>query len=263
MDELPVLYPFVTRDMMAFKHGLGFTIRLISQGMVATPITLTGATREGKFTFRQTTSADGSPVTSDFKIPDFPIFASVNDPDNYNNQGQCRVTMQLLLDGDIAMTLGSGHITGRQSVSYPPAQVAEYRGGGGDVSLITGDAPAAGAEAAYAIPPYMTYRIIAVRVTLITSATVADRNVKLAIYDGMENEMRWYGNIVQAASVSRYYNFSAIGHQPTAAEGTNIMIPIPPDVILRPDSNMKTVTTNRQAGDQFSALDLLVERWVK
>ena len=83
------------------------------------------------------------------------------------------------------------------------------------------------------------------KVELVTDANVANRNVHLVIENPTAIVFEWYGDLVQAASVTRQWYFSPIQRQPAAVDGTEIIVPIAPDIFISGESSIYTSTTNR------------------
>src|SRR4051794_36291420 len=72
---------------------------------------------------------------------------------------------------------------------------------------VTGPDPAAGAEILVTVPAGKWWLLRALRFTLVTSATVANRRPALTIDDGATEWWRWRAGVDQAASLTRLYQF--------------------------------------------------------
>lgn len=130
----------------------------------------------------------------------------------------------------------------------------------GRIRSITGTDPAAGAEISEVVPDRRRWRILAVRFSLTTDATAADRIVHLHLDDGTSIFADVCVTTAHAASITKVYNFSNYGSTQLAPT-TCLYIPLPP-LPLMPGYRIKTITDNLQAGDDFTAPQLLVEEWI-
>ena len=129
----------------------------------------------------------------------------------------------------------------------------------GRILSITGTDPDAGAEISEVVPARRRWRILAVRFTFVTDATVADRLVHLHIDDGVNTFADICVTTAHQASVTKTYNFSNFGS--TQLNPANCLyIPLPP-LPLSPGFRIRTATDLIEAGDNFGAPQLLVEEW--
>lgn len=80
-------------------------------------------------------------------------------------------------------------------------------------------------------------------VTLVTTADVGNRQMVIEIDDGTNVVFRSLAGAVQAASLTREYHFAANPVREAAFVGTQIMVPIPPKLILLPEWNMRLYDT--------------------
>jgi hypothetical protein len=130
---------------------------------------------------------------------------------------------------------------------------------GHGLSVVTGTDPAANTEVSETVPANGRWRVLAMRVSLVTDATVANREVSLQFDDGTTAFFAAAANANQAASLTRQYSVGTAGERGAAATATDILIPAPSDVVLLAGHRVRTSTTNRQAGDNFGAPTLLVQ----
>jgi len=261
MDNGNLSLPFFSRDQLDFGHGLTFKIRLVTQANVTGEITVTGATKEGKFTYKQTTTSNSQPITSDFSISDFPIFLSVSDSQGAFLQGQCRATITLLLDNDPMLVLCSGLVSNRKSISYPQTDVRDMIDGGGALVMVTTANPPVGTNLSQLVDTFAVWKLHAVSFYFATSAAVGNRQVVLKINNGFEVGMFFYSDIVQGPSQTKRYTFAAIGSNPTAFADNQACISIPADLMLRGNSNIGTSICNLKGGDNIGAAEILVEKF--
>ena len=121
---------------------------------------------------------------------------------------------------------------------------------GGRLKEIASADPAAGAEISITVPDNKRWLIISLSFSLVTDATVANRNVNvIAKNTGGNVVFRSGSNINHTASTTKVYGFAAIGDEGEGLGVTHIMAP----TILVLDEGMKleTATANLQAADNF------------
>ena len=119
--------------------------------------------------------------------------------------------------------------------------------------------PAAGAEVSITVPGRAVWKVIAMKVNLVTSATVAARRLRMEAADGNGNVFSRVASASQqnASTTNRYTIMSSMG---TSLLGfTEHIMPSPDPLILLPGYNYATVTASIQAGDNFSAPVLYVQ----
>lgn len=116
--------------------------------------------------------------------------------------------------------------------------------------------PVAGADLTFTIAAGKTQVLRSLAFGLNTSATVADRYVRLAIDNGSGLTTYFYGenNVPQVAGVTCYYSFALGYHPVVTAPGTNggYRAFCLPDLILQPGWRVYTVTQNIDTGDQIA-----------
>lgn len=120
--------------------------------------------------------------------------------------------------------------------------------------------PAAGAD--WTLTPSSTanVRLMTVTFKLTTDATVSTRDVFLELVDASANVLsRISLNQAQGASLARDYNFATgLGHVGDVQGGS--FWGALWDVWMQPNFVVRTSTTNIQAGDQFSLINVSMER---
>jgi hypothetical protein len=115
-------------------------------------------------------------------------------------------------------------------------------------------APAAGAESITVVPAGQTWSLAGFTATLTTSATVANRTVNFVIDDGA-GHIIWQGAaaVVQTATQVVTYQGNAGVPAGAAVVGGILQMPFPASMVMQPGWRIRTLTTNIQAGDQWSA----------
>jgi hypothetical protein len=145
-----------------------------------------------------------------------------------------------------------GFINGVTGNGWPGTQAKELSDGPGVIRTIVGTVPAAGADISETVPAFRRWTLLALRATLTTSATVANRSPTAVYDDGANIFFKGATFFNQPASTATPYSFFpslinasvAFGDQPIAT-----LMPIP----LRGGFRIRTSTFLIQVGDQWTA----------
>lgn len=121
--------------------------------------------------------------------------------------------------------------------------------------------PAAGAEASADFRGAEAARVHSFRVALTTDATVANRLVALEIVRGGVVLWRSAAHAAQTASTTITYQWTAADFFRSAAINDEAFDYIP-ELRVRGDAIVRTVTTALQAGDQYGAPVVVREVWI-
>ena len=132
--------------------------------------------------------------------------------------------------------------------------------GPGSIQSITGTDPAAGAEISETVPANTIWLIGSVRFTLVTDATVAERQAHLVINDGATTLLNLPTTGTQIQSLTRNYNAHELGGL-IVPTGSEIDIGLPSGLILPAGFGLTTETTLIESGDDYGAPQLSVEAW--
>ena len=129
----------------------------------------------------------------------------------------------------------------------------------GALKIVAGSDPAAGVEISETVTAAKYWKLLAVKFTLVTDATVANREVDLILDDGANEFCRIAPTVVQTASLTLHYSW-AIGLQQNSflpLTASPKIAPLP-DIVLGPGFRVRTTTQGIVAGDNFSAPVLYV-----
>lgn len=116
-----------------------------------------------------------------------------------------------------------------------------------------------GADFAASLPAGSDWRILGGSAQLVTSATVATRQVYLRFFVGAAEIWRGPSPNTQVASLTYVYQLMPGIVVPTLV-GTYPIVPWPVDTYGSPRHSIGSNTTNLQPGDQWSAITLLLEQ---
>jgi hypothetical protein len=162
----------------------------------------------------------------------------------------------------IHATLLQGMLTATQRLAWPGSPLGTTLGAPGALRSLTGTNPAANTEISETVPTGARWRLVSFRAALVTDANAANREVALTFDDGTNVYMEAHAGVNQAASLTRQYTASIGAVRGAAATGTGILIALP-EVVLPAGHRIRTSTTNRQATDDWSAPQYLVEEWLE
>ena len=253
--------PFITRPQLAFQGNSQFGLSITIMSTATQPVTIRGATREGAFVYRAVGGTLYSPTTSTFPLPDIPIWLSVIDLDGNFEQGQCHVRLSLTVNSDIIQEIAAGWVTSNQSIAWPNTQQERPTAGRGRLVSVSGANPAAGAEISIVVPSNVIWLVRAVRFTLVAAAVAASRRVHLVFTekDGMKFEV--LSPTDQIISETKTYSAIPGYAGGTATNDNDIIIPLPQDLILNPESTITTETFALDAGDNYGTPQAYIEEW--
>lgn len=214
-----------------------------------------------------TPSTDRAVSTSAFQIGEGYLFSvTVEASTGTPRRGQCFAQVGLVRGGERVSepvaVLAAGYVTASAFVSWPPGDVRASTEGPGLIRSVTGTDPAANVEISETVPTDARWLLHGFRATLVTDATVANRRVHLIVDDGATILLDVVAPDVQAASLTRNYNGSAFGYA-VAAQDSELYLALPVPIPLPPGGRVRTNTTNRAAGDNWGAPQLLVEEWIE
>ncbi|MBA7633910.1 hypothetical protein ES703_41481 [subsurface metagenome] len=130
----------------------------------------------------------------------------------------------------------------------------------GRILSITGTDPAAGVDISETVPSRRRWRILALYFTLVTSATEANRYARLLITDGTNVLYEFVPPTPQTAGGTNHYSFSHFPTSESIGYGRRAY-PLPP-LMLTSGYKIQTALLAKEADDNLSAPQLLVEEWI-
>lgn len=258
-DPNAVPLPFLVRDMLRFEGAAAFDLELTYHSMVAVRLEITGMTREGPFRYNLTTNTTGLATTAIFALPDIPITVNVRISDATPVPNYIYAMLYLRVNSTKNTLLCQGNLGGSYGISFPfdvkPAPL-QMRG---KSHAVLGSDPAANTEASIAVPDGQYWLLRSIRGTLVTDGNAATRSVTLSITHRNGEIIECPMGTTQAASLSYKYNWFVGAASVFGATSLRMTAPIPVDLLLPPGSTLDTVTTNKQATDNWGPLSALVE----
>lgn len=159
-------------------------------------------------------------------------------------------------------TLLQGYVTSNARLAWPGSPILPSTAGAGRLRSITGTDPAAGVEILETVPANVRWRLYGIRFVFVTSAVAANRSVVLVFDDGTNQYLSISDNQVQAASLSHTYVAMPSG-QIGLMGGSLHTLNLPNDLWLPAGSRFGTATGSKDAGDNFSAPQYLVEEFIE
>jgi len=161
----------------------------------------------------------------------------------------------------IAQLLACGYVSQTNNLSWPPGRIMQTTEGRGLIRSITGTVPGVASEISETVPTNAIWRLISVRYSLTTSASVASRGSNLVVDDGTNAFGTYVPATSQAAGNTFAYTWGAgatLGNVSLAASCQGM----PNDLFLTAGMRFRTSTTLMQAADQYTAPQYLVEEWI-
>lgn len=254
--------PFPTRDLLKWASKEQFRIRLAVAGDIAGTVSMRVMTRQSLSDAERDTSDDGLIQERILGVDDFPVFVGIVDRDNAFDPGQCWASATLEIGGQEAITLCSGFVFGNKGVSWPNANLADPNPNLGRVTSLDTADPAAGAETTITVPAGELWRLLGANVDLVTDSTATNRRPALHISDGANLDLVFTNGSDHVADLTHHVVWSHYGDTPVRLKDNNSFNIIPAWLYVPPGGVISTVTANLQAGDNYGAMSLIVEKFV-
>ena len=184
---------------------------------------------------------------------------------NASSPGQTYVRVSLQRSGTVnytvAQVLLAGYVFTNNLLSWPNSPLWPMTYGHGNMRVITGTTPAAGAEISEQVPGNTRWRLLTFQFTLATAATAGNR-FPIVVYDnGTVNYVATTPPTGIAASLGVAFNLATGFPSNDDATGT-YMLPGITDHFMLAGFRIRTQTLNLQAGDQYGNVHYLVEEWL-
>jgi len=165
-------------------------------------------------------------------------------------------------NSQIVALLCSGYIVGATGIGWPGGRIVTPVEGPGNLRSVIVANPAAGADWSLTVPASARWRLQSWSAIFTASATVANRQVRARLGDGVQ--VTWSGQAQASIVASQVAQVSAGQSQATSTLiATEINAPLPGQVILPGNFTVSTLTAGIQVGDQWSAIRVEVEEWIE
>lgn len=261
-------FPTDILDVFDYDDAKHPEMSLLSMNSKATVtnIRVRGFTRKGTIELSHIPTSDRAAATQEWPLPDYPIALQV-DSNGAPDTGQTFVLVKLRHSGITKYVFVAGYIDSRTPLVWPGGNIANSLEGPGNEAVETGTDPAANVEISETIPTNAFRELESMKFSLVTDANVADRTVSIGIYDATPTLLFLIPfGAVQAASLTRTYYVLQGDQDKDAAfdAGGNIRMWIPKGLLTLPQGyKWATVTTNRQATDNFGAPITKLREWLQ
>lgn len=161
--------------------------------------------------------------------------------------------------GNQVELLLADYCTGAAPIAWPYGRAVYPTEGPGNIFATQVSNPAAGADWTVTVGGGRRWRLQSFAATLVTSASVANRNVRAVLQDGAFHGL-WQGAAQQNIPASTTAVVAAAPGQFTSTvDITTVNLPLPSPCIIPAGGVIKVSTLNIQAGDQWAGIWLSVE----
>lgn len=175
---------------------------------------------------------------------------------------RAQVVRGVSTSGIVLGTLCAGYVTSAQPIAFPGGRVRSMADGRGNIRSIAGTDPAAGVELSETVPTGVRWQVLMLTARLVSSAAVASRQPTLLIDDGTSVLWSTDPPDVQPASENWRWN-AGQGTARLSSTYDNKTWNAPVQLVLLPGFRLRSVTGGFQAGDNWGAMQLLVEEWLE
>lgn len=187
-------------------------------------------------------------------------FVSAGTPIAAQTYCRCEIVQGSATAQQPLATLIAGYLTPNSARAYPNDVVQRSVDGRGTWRSVAGTVPAPGADFSDTVPANRRWLLVGVAFQLVTDATAPVRTMILTIDDGANVLWETSQNGTIAATLTT--KFRAGAGVPNFGPTANMFqIPLPETLLLPAGSRIRSVTTAKGAGDQFSAIFYNVEEW--
>lgn len=180
--------------------------------------------------------------------------------------GQTFIEVQIVrgLSGAVLelATLLQGVVSAAQRLAWPGSPIVSTIASPGNIRVVVGTNPAAGAEIAETVPTGARWRLLSFIAQLTCSAVVANRRPILVLDDGANATLQSDPPEAQVASQS---------HQWVAGAGTERLVAtsnvrtwaMPALILLPAGHRIRTATTGLDPGDDWGTPRMVIEEWIE
>lgn len=248
--------------MLKFQHGTSFGLEIATNQSINETLVVSGATREGPFTFEWPITSVAQTTTQTFALPDIPIWLSVGDASSGLHANEIYAELYLTINGIRVHLFGSGYITGFGSITWPAIYKEKEDIGMGLPWLQTPSDPGANTNLTLAFSDTAMRVIDGVAFRVTTDANAGTRTVKVGSNAGGDFRYNIISAETQIASLTRDYVFQKNAPGGATSLGTNIVQPLIHDMYLVEGDNFTIILDNKKAGDLIRFIQIWGRRWM-
>ena len=253
--------PFLHRYMLNYGQESTFELQIRTQSTTNLRLQISGGTRSALINHKLNAGTAGDVATATIRIDDFPIFLAVSDNDGTEVQGHTFVTVNLLINGELVANLLSGYVYAGKPLSWPAHNSKDLIPNRGEISIVVGANPVAGAEATLTLDDNEIWLVHWASIRLVTDANAGNRRVHLVFTPDTAGLLHFFSDANQIESTTRDYTFSQQGDISDREDDTRLLVSIPNNLWLEPGTVITTDTTNIKAGDDFTAIVIMREKF--
>ena len=247
--------------MLNFEEGTAFSLIIESRSDATNRVRISGATRSGPFTIQHTPLSTKALKTEAFRLPDMPIFITVDTIAGSYARGDCYVALNLGINDDKVYKLCAGYIYAEVGITWPTANIEKPTDGLGLLTTIVGATPATGAEATLTVPSGEIWKVHMINLKLACAATAGSRRAEVQFDDGIGRKCSFISPVDQIASETKTYTLYPGATFGATGAVNEISAPMAIGLIAPAGSVFTTNTGNLAAGDAYEGINIKIERF--
>lgn len=159
--------------------------------------------------------------------------------------------------------LMQGYVGTANNLTWPGNQLQQPTEGPGNVRTFLGTDPAAGVNIVELVPTGARWLLNAVSFQMVTSATVANREILLQCRQNGLNIAGQTAVVNQAAGATFLYAYGIGLNALAAPTAGNYSLPLLSRMTLGAGDSIRTSTINLDPGDDYAAPTITVEEWIE
>jgi hypothetical protein len=244
-----------------FAEAKSPRLRITTYSSAAFACTIRGLTQKGLIQTPFTTDGLRTAQNTYVQLTEIPLAVFIETSTAAVQRGRLYAQIFLEFAGVSSVLLAADYITTGQPASWPEGGIHSPTEGRGYLWTYIGTDPPATGEIEETVPNNTLWHIKGLTYQFLTSAVVANRTSRLALWSEYgDMVLITTPNAVQAAGNNMSYFWHPYLAVPAAFD-VNIFGYHSP-AYLRSVAAITTVTENMQAGDNYNAPEILIEEWL-
>lgn len=159
-----------------------------------------------------------------------------------------------------AQLLFADYVTTFQAAGWPGGRALNSAEGPGALRALVVGAPGAGADWSMTVPLATRRKVTSFTATFTASAAAANRNINVIVDNGAGALVLFQDDVLVTVTANQVVSVNGCQtNVPTGIIATELFVVLPPGLTLPPQFRVRSSTANIQAGDQWSAITMLVE----